>query len=125
MPYTDIAKLAKCTTCHFTEDLSNYWTANLYFKARNGTYKRIPQIANEFNTGDNAGITLYYTSPDKNATTAFKPASHPTACPQELVVSDAETSSAGLPHADRRPDAAHFGEPRKEHAAVLSLLHET
>ena len=69
MPYSDIAKEAKCTTCHFKEDLvripdrisqvyllnglqSNYWTANLYFKARNGTYKRVPQIANEFNDGN-------------------------------------------------------------------------
>ncbi|AEO54532.1 hypothetical protein MYCTH_2297192 [Thermothelomyces thermophilus ATCC 42464] len=33
MPTTDIAKLGSCTTCHFEEDLSNYWTANLYFKA--------------------------------------------------------------------------------------------
>lgn len=54
-------------------DLSNYWTANLYFKARNGTYKRVPQMANQFNDGDNAGITIYYTSPAVNATTAFKP----------------------------------------------------
>lgn len=73
MPYSDIAKEAKCTTCHFKEDLSNYWTANVYFKARNGTFKRVPQIANEFNDGDNAGITVYYTAPRPNATTAFKP----------------------------------------------------
>jgi hypothetical protein len=73
MPLEDIAKLASCTTCHFKEDLSNYWTANLYFRARNGSYKRVPQIANEFNTGDNAGITVYYTSPGPNKTTAFKP----------------------------------------------------
>lgn len=73
MPTTDIAKLGSCTTCHFKEDVSNYWTANLYFKARNGTYKRVPQIANQFNDGDNAGITIYYTSPGPNLTTAFKP----------------------------------------------------
>ena len=35
-----------CTTCSFSEDFSNYWTANLYFKARNGTYKRVPQMVN-------------------------------------------------------------------------------
>ena len=40
----------------------------IYFKARNGTYKRI-----QFNDGDNAGITLYYTSPGPNVTIAFKP----------------------------------------------------
>ncbi|OAL53827.1 hypothetical protein IQ07DRAFT_501979 [Pyrenochaeta sp. DS3sAY3a] len=73
MPSTDISKLATCNTCHFLEDFSNYWTANIYFRARNGTYKRVPQIANQFNDGDNAGITLYYTSPDAKATTAFQP----------------------------------------------------
>ena len=76
MPTTDIAKLGSCTTCHFKEDISNYWTANLYFKARNGTYKRVPQMANQFNDGDNAGITIYYTSPGPNLTTAFKPVCH-------------------------------------------------
>lgn len=43
MPTDDVSKAASCTTCEFSEDLSNYWTANLYFKARNGTYKRVPQ----------------------------------------------------------------------------------
>lgn len=46
MQSTDISKLADCTTCGYAEDLSNYWTANVYFKARNGTYKRVPQIPN-------------------------------------------------------------------------------
>lgn len=73
MPLEDISQLATCTTCHFTQDLSNYWTANLYFRARNGTYKRVPQMANQFNDGDEGGITIYYTSPGPNATTAFKP----------------------------------------------------
>jgi hypothetical protein len=30
----------------YESQLSNYWTANVYFKARNGTYKRVPQIPN-------------------------------------------------------------------------------
>ncbi|KAK4171215.1 hypothetical protein QBC36DRAFT_367586 [Triangularia setosa] len=47
MPYTDISKLATCTTCTFDQDLSNYWTANVYFKARNGTYRRVPQMVND------------------------------------------------------------------------------
>ncbi len=81
MPTTDIAKLGSCTTCHFKEDISNYWTANLYFKARNGTYKRVPQMANQFNDGDNAGITIYYTSPGPNLTTAFKPV-----CPKQTLL---------------------------------------
>ncbi|KAH9906899.1 hypothetical protein F4778DRAFT_800843 [Xylariomycetidae sp. FL2044] len=73
MPNTDIASLATCTTCHFTQDLSNYWTANLYFRARNGTYRRVPQMANQFNDGDIGGITIYYTAPSAGATVAFKP----------------------------------------------------
>jgi hypothetical protein len=39
----DVSNAATCTTCEFSEDFSNYWTANLYFKARNGTYKRVTQ----------------------------------------------------------------------------------
>lgn len=39
----DVSTTATCTTCEFSEDFSNYWTANLYFRARNGTYKRVPQ----------------------------------------------------------------------------------
>jgi len=76
MPVTDIAKLATCTTCHFDQDFSNYWTANLYFRARNGSYKRVPQVANQFNDDDNAGITIYYTSPGPKLTTAFRPVRH-------------------------------------------------
>ena len=48
MQSTDISKLASCTTCGYSEDLSNYWTANMYFKARNGTYRRVPQIPNRY-----------------------------------------------------------------------------
>ncbi|KAM7196750.1 protein of unknown function (DUF1996) domain containing protein [Naviculisporaceae sp. PSN 640] len=74
MPLTDISKLATCTTCHFDQDFSNYWTANLYYRSPiNGSYKRVPQMANQFNDGDNAGITVYYTSPGPGLTTAFKP----------------------------------------------------
>jgi hypothetical protein len=74
MPNTDISKLATCTTCSFTEDRSNYWTANLYFKARNGTYKRVPQVSNRFLNGANGGITVYYVAPyDGSKVTAFKP----------------------------------------------------
>lgn len=43
MPTDDVSKYADCTTCSFADDFSNYWTANLYFKARNGSYKRVPQ----------------------------------------------------------------------------------
>ncbi|EMR72711.1 hypothetical protein MGN70_001290 [Eutypa lata] len=56
----DPATESTCTTCQFSEDFSNYWTAVLYFKARNGTYKRVPQIANSGFDGVNGGMTIYY-----------------------------------------------------------------
>lgn len=40
---TDVAAAADCTSCEFSENHSNYWTANVYFKARNGTFKRVQQ----------------------------------------------------------------------------------
>ncbi|PMD33886.1 hypothetical protein L207DRAFT_498428 [Hyaloscypha variabilis F] len=74
VPSTDVSGLANCTTCSFSEDFSNYWTANMYFKALNGTYKRVPQIPNRGNTGESGGMTVYYTSPyDGSKVTAFKP----------------------------------------------------
>jgi hypothetical protein len=45
MPTDDVSQHASCTTCAFADDFSNYWTANLFFKARNGSYKRVPQGA--------------------------------------------------------------------------------
>ncbi|KAI1841609.1 hypothetical protein JX266_012162 [Neoarthrinium moseri] len=70
----DLPKGSSCTSCTFSEDFSNYWTAVLYFRARNGTYKRVPQYASEGLTAD-GGITVYYI-PAPNAqtnVTAFRP----------------------------------------------------
>jgi hypothetical protein len=72
----DLAAHSTCTSCTFSEDFSNYWTAVLYFRARNGTYKRVPQFVSDGLKG-NGGITVYYI-PDANATaplnvTAFRP----------------------------------------------------
>lgn len=74
------AKLATCTTCFFAEDFSNYWTAVMYFKHRNGTYHRVPQYANAMLEGSTQGMTIYYTQQDFNSNgnqkiTAFKPVS--------------------------------------------------
>ncbi|KAJ3535883.1 hypothetical protein NMY22_g6285 [Coprinellus aureogranulatus] len=69
----DISKLATCTTCRFKEDKSNYWTAVLYFKHPNGSYIRVPQMANH-GTGPGiqaGGMTVYYfqpRAPTKNLT---------------------------------------------------------
>ena len=80
----DIGEQATCTTCVFSEDFSNYWTAVLYFRAANGTYKRVPQYANAFLddglTRVNGGMTIYYTQQDFNTNgdqkiTAFQPVS--------------------------------------------------
>ncbi|KAK8063749.1 hypothetical protein PG996_008401 [Apiospora saccharicola] len=74
IPQSDVSEMANCTTCTFSEDLSNYWTANMYFKARNGTYKRVDQIPNRFLNGETGGMTVYYTGPyDGSKVTAFKP----------------------------------------------------
>ena len=84
MPNADIGNLATCTTCSYAEDFSNYWTANLYFKARNNSYKRVPQVPNrllfsdKFTTQTSGGFVVYYVSPGKGKGTAFKPVSFPT-----------------------------------------------
>ncbi|KAI1483130.1 hypothetical protein F4774DRAFT_368241 [Daldinia eschscholtzii] len=73
-PRLDIPSEATCTTCTFAEDLSNYWTAVLYFRARNGTFKRVPQMANSGFEGAKGGMTVYYTPSYNNGkVTAFKP----------------------------------------------------
>lgn len=55
----DPPTVSSCTSCTYSEDFSNYWTANLYFKARNGSYKRVPQFAN-LGLNVKAGMTIYY-----------------------------------------------------------------
>ncbi|KAI2777787.1 hypothetical protein F4815DRAFT_279302 [Daldinia loculata] len=71
----DIPSTATCTTCTFAEDFSNYWTAVMFFRARNGTYKRVPQKGNVyFEDSNGGGMTIYYIPSYQNTTvTAFKP----------------------------------------------------
>ncbi|KAH6663400.1 hypothetical protein B0J14DRAFT_662111 [Halenospora varia] len=72
-PKLDLPKLSTCTTCQYVDDFSNYWTAVMYFKARNGTYKRVPQAGNVgFEGARGGGMTVYYLEP-KTKITAFKP----------------------------------------------------
>ena len=56
----DMPSRSTCTTCTFSEDFFNYWTAVMYFKAPNGTYKRVPQIPDVGFDGANGGKTVYY-----------------------------------------------------------------
>ncbi|KAH8745582.1 hypothetical protein F5883DRAFT_609643 [Diaporthe sp. PMI_573] len=74
-PALDIPGESSCTTCTFTEDFSNYWTPTMYFRARNGTFKRVPQMANQGFNGADGGMTVYYVTPDDTSVniTAFAP----------------------------------------------------
>lgn len=66
---------ASCTTCSFAEDFSNYWTPNLYFRARNGTFKHVPIFANLGLGQIQGGMTVYYIRGYRAAdkVTTFKP----------------------------------------------------
>ena len=70
----DPVTASTCTSCTFSEDFSNYWTAVLYFRARNGTYKRVPQMV-EPGLRAVGGIAVYYipTIDGKTSSTAFRP----------------------------------------------------
>jgi hypothetical protein len=72
----DPTKVSTCTSCTYSEDFSNYWTANVYFRARNGSFKRVPQVAN-LGLGVKGGITVYYIRGYQASArvTAFKPVS--------------------------------------------------
>lgn len=65
-PTWDLPARSTCTTCKFKEDASNYWTAVLYYKAPNGSYTRVPQMANQFTGSPNGGMTVYYVQPSNN-----------------------------------------------------------
>ncbi|KAF9525223.1 hypothetical protein CPB83DRAFT_859972 [Crepidotus variabilis] len=72
-PANDLPKLSTCTTCRFKEDFSNYWTAVMFFKHRNGSYIRVPQMANQVTGNPSGGMTVYYFQPFNGETvTAFK-----------------------------------------------------
>jgi hypothetical protein len=85
----DLPTESTCTSCTFSEDFSNYWTAVLYFRARNGTYKRVPQFVSEGLRGT-GGITVYYIPgiDPKSKVTAFKPGFR-------MLVGDAALRSPG------------------------------
>ena len=52
----DPPAMSTCTTCQPADDFSNYWTAALYFRARNGTYKGVSQKGNAGFEGQNGGM---------------------------------------------------------------------
>nr|CAB91299.1 conserved hypothetical protein [Neurospora crassa] len=70
----DLAGQSTCTSCSFAQDLSNYWTAVMFFKAKNGSYHRVPQVGNGGPQGklvNNGGLDIYYIPSGK--VTAFRP----------------------------------------------------
>jgi hypothetical protein len=87
----DPSEKSTCTSCTFSEDFSNYWTANMYFQADNGSFARVPQYVNLGLRG-NEGVTVYYIPPydGKTKVTAFKPGFR-------MIAGDpAHTSAAGM-----------------------------
>ncbi|KAH7119958.1 hypothetical protein B0J11DRAFT_492071 [Dendryphion nanum] len=71
----DPAKLSKCTSCSFAQDKSNYWTAVMFFKHKNGSYIRVPQVGNGGPQGkliNDGGLDVYYMQPSSGKVTAFK-----------------------------------------------------
>lgn len=69
----DLPGQSTCTSCSFTEDKSNYWTAVMFFKSSNGSYHRVPQTGNGGPQGslvNNGGLDVYYIPNGK--VTAFK-----------------------------------------------------
>ncbi|KXX72908.1 hypothetical protein MMYC01_210382 [Madurella mycetomatis] len=77
----DPSTVSTCTTCTYSEDFSNYWTASLYFRSpENGSYKLVPQRTNFVGLDgvrhpQGGGITVYYMTAygGSGKTTAFKP----------------------------------------------------
>ena len=72
----DLVGQSTCTSCSFAEDLSNYWTAVMFFKGADGTYKRVPQVGNGGPQGaliNDGGLDVYYIP--SGQTTAFAPVS--------------------------------------------------
>ncbi|KAI0172124.1 hypothetical protein GGR52DRAFT_549097 [Hypoxylon sp. FL1284] len=71
----DLPTQSTCTSCTYSEDFSNYWTASLYFKSpENGTFQRVKQFAN-FGIQQDGGMTVYYMpySMVNGKVTAFQP----------------------------------------------------
>jgi hypothetical protein len=59
----DLPGQSSCTSCSYTQDKSNYWTAAMYFHHRNGSYHRARQVGNGGPQGalnQQGGITMYY-----------------------------------------------------------------
>lgn len=73
----DLPERSTCTSCSFKEDLSNYWTAVIFYRNNQGKYFRVPTTGNGGPQGKlvhpNGGMDLYYIPLGGNRkVTAFK-----------------------------------------------------
>ncbi|KAH6625396.1 hypothetical protein C7974DRAFT_312264 [Boeremia exigua] len=51
-------RASKCSSCTIKEDMSNYWTPQLYVKFKNSTFLPVPQIGDPEDT--TGGMAVYY-----------------------------------------------------------------
>ncbi|ORY12630.1 hypothetical protein BCR34DRAFT_587097 [Clohesyomyces aquaticus] len=69
------ARASQCSTCNIKQDLSNYWSPKLYFRAQNGSFLSVPIIGD--NDGGNlGGMAIYYLTrggPKNDKLRAFPP----------------------------------------------------
>jgi hypothetical protein len=112
---------ATCTTCQFSEDFSNYWTAVMYFRAANGTYKRVPQRSNTGFDGTNGGMTVYYMQDpimnfqQTSKVTAFRPVRV-----QRMI--EIVLIRLGISHDYRQSQCQHEGRIKEHGPGYLYLL---
>lgn len=126
----DIGNQGTCTTCTFSEDFSNYWTAVMFFKhPTNGSYKRVPIMENDAlppginggmfrimrlpsfkftSTNIVLGMTVYYTQQDfysngNQKITAFKPVCDSVRRSTWRICKLLNKSLPGLSHDSRQP----------------------
>lgn len=57
MNYTQ-ARKSLCSSCPVKQDLSNYWTPVLYYRAENGSFINVPQVGDGNDT--TGGMIVYY-----------------------------------------------------------------
>ena len=115
----DVGERGSCTTCTFSEDFSNYWTAVLFFKHANSTYKRVPIMQNTaLPNGINGGMTVYYTQQDFSSNgnqkiTSFKPVcgGPPSLASygRRVLLGEEANVALGLPDDGRQPLDDHAG----------------
>jgi hypothetical protein len=54
-----MARNSTCSSCNIVEDMSNYWTPKMYFKAKNGSFIEV-HISGDQPWGFKGGMAIYY-----------------------------------------------------------------